>query len=458
MPDKYQLGGLSRLNRAHFVGIGGVNMNCLARLLARRGVSVSGSDRAASSVTDSLAKEGIAVSIGHGPENVPEGCDLVVYTSAAPADNPELLEAARRGVPAEERAVFLGRLMSNYARPVCVAGTHGKTTTTSMLTRMLMAAGANPTSLIGGSLSGIDGCLLDGGRDVLVAESCEYHRSFLWFSPFVSVVLNIEEDHLDYYKDLDDIRGAFSAFARRTAPSGAVVINASIPDCRRIAGGSAETITFGAPGADWTAENIEGGRFDAVYRGRRILRARLSVLGRHNVDNALAAFAVCRRLGVDLDLAAEGLTRFTGADRRFQCVGQMNGADVIDDYAHHPTEIKATLSAAREASGGKVWAVFQPHTKSRTLTLLDEFAACFEEADVVIPLDIYIPAGREESRIQITSADLAGRVAASGADTLHIPGFAEAERFLRGNVRAGDIVLCMGAGSVTDLAARLVSE
>jgi UDP-N-acetylmuramate--alanine ligase len=176
------------------------------------------------------------------------------------------------------------------------------------------------------------------------------------------------------------------------------------------------------------------------------------------VYNALAAYAVCRKLGVDPGLAAEGLERFTGADRRFQRVGRLNDADVIDDYAHHPTEIKATLSAAREASGGKVWAVFQPHTKSRTLTLLDEFAVCFADADVVILLDIYIPAGREESRVEITSADLAERVAANGAETRHIPGFDEAERFLRENVRAGDIVLCMGAGSVTDLAARLVSD
>ena len=439
----------------HFVGIGGISMSGIAKVLLNKGVRVSGSDRSESSVIDELRQLGAEVSVGHSADNITNQ-DLVVYTAAASGDNPELVCAAEKGIEVVDRATILGWIMQDYANAVSVAGTHGKTTTTSMMTYIMMKAMLDPTVMVGGNLDIIDGNFRMGDSDYFVTETCEYCRSFLKFNPKYAIILNVEEDHLDYYRDLEDIIDAFTDFAAIVPEDGCVVVPAQNENAMRCLGKVRGKIsTFGTSGADYTAENIrytEYGYpvFDVVHNAKVIVSPELNVPGEHNVLNATACVACADAMGIDMKYVKEGLAAFTGTKRRFEKKGFVNGALVIDDYAHHPTEIKATLDAVARVNHNKLWCIFQPHTYTRTYTLFDDFVSVLSQTPNVIVADIY--AAREKDTGLVSSKQLADKI--SGA--VFMKEFAEIESYIRANAAEGDIVLTVGAGNVVDIADNLV--
>lgn len=437
-----------------FIGIGGISMSALAVILKNDGYSVRGSDFKSGAMTEELESKGIPVSIGHKAENV-DDAGLVVYTAAIAKDNPELLRAKKLGITAIERATLLGALMKRYKNPIAVSGTHGKTTTTSMLSHVLLAAELDPSILVGGVLPAIGGNMRDGAKDYLVMEACEYSGSFLKFFPLYSIILNIEEDHLDFFKDLDEIVSYFRKFIALIPPEGAIIANFDDDEVRRAADGAAcHTISYGINSKDamWRAENITFGEdgfgiFDVIYKGELFMHAELSVPGMHNVSNALSVIACAQLLGIGAEQIKNGLSSFSGTNRRFEYKGICRGAKIIDDYAHHPTEIRATLTSARAAAGkGEVWCIFQPHTYTRALKLKDEFAASFNGCNHVIVSDIY--AAREKDTGLIHSLDLAEAIDAQSHNAAYIKGFDAIAEFIKQNVKAGDIILTMGAGDV----------
>lgn len=436
-----------------FIGIGGISMSGLAEILYNRGLKVSGSDMNLSDTVKHLKEKGIPVYIGHDPKNIEADVDLVVYTAAIKNTNPEYVEAEKRGIPICDRAELLGEIMHGYTYPVAVAGTHGKTTTTSMISEILLCANADPTITVGGVLPSINGNLRLGGNKYFIAEACEYFDSFLKFNPYISVILNIEADHLDYFKNLEAIRKSFKAFAEKTDKDGVCIVNSQIDNYKELFENiPCKLITYGnTESSDWKAENIETNSlglmsFDACFMGRTIGRIDLNVHGIHNVYNALAACAAAYELGIDFKHIAEGLNNFKGTDRRFQVKGKFNGAVVIDDYAHHPTEIKATLSAAKDMPKNTLWCVFQPHTYSRTLTLLNDFEKAFDDADVIILADIY--AAREKDTGAISSKTLCERIASRGKKAIYIDSFEKIEEYLKENCKPDDMIITMGAGNI----------
>ena len=439
----------------HFVGIGGISMSGIAKVLLNNGVRVSGSDKNESSTINELRQLGAEVSIGHSAANITNQ-DLVVYTAAASGDNPEIVCARSKGMEVVDRATILGWIMQDYANAVSVAGTHGKTTTTSMMTYIMMKAMLDPTVMVGGNLDIIDGNFLMGNSDYFVTETCEYCRSFLKFYPKYAIILNVEEDHLDYYKDLDDIIDAFTDFAAIVPEDGCVVVPAQSENAMRCLGKVRGKIaTFGTSDADYTAANIrytEYGYpvFDVMHNGEVIVSPELSVPGEHNVLNATACVACAHAMGIDMKYVKEGLSAFTGTKRRFEKKGFVNGALVIDDYAHHPTEIKATLDAVARVSHNKLWCIFQPHTYTRTYTLFDDFVSVLSQTPNVIVADIY--AAREKDTGLVSSKQLADKI--PGA--VFMKEFGEIENYIRVNAAAGDIVLTIGAGNVVDIADNLV--
>lgn len=442
----------------HLIGIGGVSMNSLAELLLSMGVPVTGSDRASSPVTERLERLGAKITYAHLPENV-EGAALVVRTAAVHDDNPEIIRAHALGVPVMERAEAWGHLMRDYQNVVCLSGTHGKTTSTSMMTLIMMAAQLDPTVMVGSHLPAIDGTLRIGGKGYFVAESCEYTNSFLNFAPTVAVVLNIEEDHLDFFKDIEDIIHSFRAFCELTPMSGLVVANADDENVLRCVRGLDRTVrTFGlSVGADVRADEItdENGyyRFTVLVAGKPYARVRLSVPGRHNMMNALACCAAAEFLGVPGEAAERGLAAFTGSSRRFQMVGKMAcGATVVDDYAHHPSEMCATLAAAREMDFSRILCAFQPHTYTRTKALFEEFVDALGRCDQAVLAPIY--AAREQNTVGVSSRDLAARVEGAVA----FDSFDEIAAYLRKEARAGDLILTMGAGNINEVGPMLLEE
>ena len=440
----------------HFIGIGGVHMRAHAEQMHNSGYTVSGSDRSESVAAAHLASLGIRVHIGHAAENIPLETALVVYTAAVQADNAELVAAHARGIPVMERATLLGQIMKNYAHPICFSGTHGKTTATSMAAEIFLAANANPSVAVGGVLPSIGGTVRDGGRDVFVVESCEYHDQFLQFFPFIGVVLNIEMDHADYFADVNAIYASFRRFAERIPADGALIAHGGIERLAWLTAGlPCRVITVDTDGADWTAGGIrydENGcaAFTALRGGEAMGEVRLSVPGRHNVGNALSAMAAADLLGVDFAAICEGLRSFRGTNRRAEIKGRLaSGAVLMDDYAHHPTEIRATLAAAKAAAYNRVFCLFQPHTRSRTAALLDDFAASFADADEVILLDIYEPAGREEHNYNVTSGDLAVLLAARGACVYYAKNRLDAASYIQKKSVHNDLCITMGAGDIT---------
>lgn len=447
--------------RIHFIGIGGISMSGLAEILMEKGFTVSGSDARESDITRALAAKGASVFYGQSADNIKDGTDLVVYTAAIHPDNPEFAAAAAKDIPMLSRAELLGQIMDNYEKSIAVAGTHGKTTTTSMISEILLAGKTDPTITVGGILPSIGGNLRVGSSPFFVSEACEYTNSFLNFHPKYSIILNIEAEHLDFFKDLDDIRHSFRLFAENTAEDGVLVINSEIPDTADITGAlSAKVVTFGFDeNADYYAADISYDdqacpSFMLMFCGREAARIRLSVPGRHNLSNALAAAAVCASMGIGLDAIVEGLLAFGGADRRFQYKGHMGSVTVIDDYAHHPTEIRATLTAALNYPHGRLVLVFQPHTYSRTKAFLQDFAEVLSLADVVVLTDIY--AAREQNTCGISSKDLLALLKEKGQEAYYFPSFDEAEKFLRETCVHDDLLITMGAGNVVEIAEALL--
>ena len=436
----------------HFIGIGGISMSGLASILLREGFQVTGSDSKASPLTAHLEQMGARIFIGQSADNIDPACKLIVYTAAIHPDNPEFAAAAASGIPMLTRAQLLGQIMDNYGMSVAVAGTHGKTTTTSMLSHIALAGNLDPTISVGGILRSIGGNIRIGGSDTFITEACEYTNSFLSLHPRVGIILNIDADHLDFFKDLDDIRSSFGRFARLILPDGQLIINGAIPDLEGFTQGlPCRVVTFGTENSLYHPEDI---RFDeqgfgsfTLWRGDTALgRISLNVPGMHNITNACAAAAAAEALGANFKDIQSGLASFEGTDRRFELKGRKDGVTVIDDYAHHPTEISATLSAARNYPHKKIWCVFQPHTYTRTRSLLHEFADALSAADHVVLADIY--AAREVNTIGISSKDVADLIAGKGTDVIYLPSFDEITRYLREHTAPGDLVLTMGAGDI----------
>lgn len=442
----------------HLVGIGGVSMSALAELLLHLGATVTGSDRAQSAVTDKLSALGARITYAHLPENV-EGADLIIRTAAVHDDNPEIARAHELGIPVVERAQAWGSIMLDYRNAVCVAGTHGKTTTTSMLTLIGMQCGIDPTVMVGSSLAAIGGTLRIGAHDCFIAESCEYTNSFLSFHPTVAVVLNVDADHLDFFKDIDDIIHSFHRFCALVPETGALVVNRDSANAMKAIEGIDRTcITFGTtPEADIYPENVTDRHgyysFDVMYKGERFTHVDLSVPGHHNMLNALAACGVCVFLGLDPANSAAGLAQFTGSDRRFQLTGRMpNGATVVDDYAHHPTEMAATLKTAKEMKYDRIICIFQPHTYSRTVALLPEFVQALSLCDKAILADIY--AAREQNTFGVSSKDIADRL--DGGE--YYDSFEKISARVREIAQPGDLILTMGAGNVYQIGTDLCAQ
>lgn len=431
----------------HFIGIGGISMSALAKILLSNGVKVSGSDITPTKITEELESMGAVITIPHDAGFIKEP-DIVVYTSAIAEDNPELVAARSKGIKLVERAEMVGNIMKNYKFPVAVAGTHGKTTSTSMLVYIMAEANLDPTAMVGGELDILGGNLKVGKSQYMVTEACEYCRNFLKFSPFIGIILNIEADHLDYYKDLDDVISAFEDFGALIPKEGALIINGDDENCIKAAKkAKCKVISAGIKNGDYKAENISFddfgyASFDVVKSGNIIMSVTLSVPGEHNIYNALCTIAASLELTDDTDGVGRGLEKFHGAKRRFEKKGEVDGILVIDDYAHHPTEIKATLSAVSKIRAARCWCVFQPHTYTRTKSLFNEFSRELSAAENLVIADIY--AAREKDTGLVSSADLADSI--EGAK--YINGFDNILAFFKENSKPGDIILTMGAGDI----------
>jgi len=446
--NKFDINTLPENAHIHFIAIGGISMSGLAQILIGQGFRISGSDTNKTHITDRLAAMGATIYIGQSARNI-QNPDLVVYSAAIKPDNPEFMAAEQKNIPMIDRATLLGAVMKSYKFPVAVAGTHGKTTTTCMMAHIFLAAQLDPTVSVGGELPAIGGNIRVGQSDFFVCEACEYHQSFLRFFPFVNIILNIEADHLDYFRDLDHIIETFNALAKLTPNSGAVAVNYDDENVRKaISGVDKQIITCSLKeDADYTAKNIicddlGFAQFDVYEKGALLGNIKLGVAGMHNVSNALCAIASARFLSVDFTAIQKGLADFCGVNRRFEFKGERDQIRVIDDYAHHPTEIKATLSTACAAAKGTVWCVFQPHTYTRTHTLFDDFVSALSCNITPLILDIY--AAREKDTGLVSSSQLAEAI--DGA--IYIDSFDACVDYLRENAKAGDLILTMGAGDV----------
>lgn len=447
----------------YFVGIGGVSMSGLAELLADSGFRVLGSDRIKSPVCEALEQKGITVFYGQRSENITKDIDCVIFTSAIREDNPEYIAAHAQNLPTLTRGQLMGQIMKHYNMPIGISGTHGKTTTTSMISELLIKAGMDPTAFVGGRLKSINGNLRIGHSGYFVTEACEYTNSFLSFFPKVGIILNIEEDHLDFFKDLADIRHSFRCFARLLPEDGCLIINADIERWEEITEGLAcRIITFSlSDKGDYFPGNISHDKdrsssFTLHSPGMSDRRFTLQVPGPHNIANALAAIALADFLEIDPSVTCRALEEFTGTDRRFEYKGRIGGVTVIDDYAHHPSEIRTTLTAARQTQPETLWCVFQPHTYSRTKSFLEGFAESLCLADKVVLTDIY--AARETDTLGISSETLQDRIKARGKECYYFPTFDEVENFLLENCINGDMLITMGAGDVHKIGENLLGR
>ncbi|MDD6039107.1 MAG: UDP-N-acetylmuramate--L-alanine ligase [bacterium] len=450
----------------HFIGIGGISMSGLAEILLKEGFTISGSDTKESALTRQLSAHGARIAYPQKAENITSDIDLVVYTAAIHPDNPEYAAASTAKLPMLSRAELLGQLMNNYKTSVAVAGTHGKTTTTSMLAHILLETPTDPTICVGGILKAIDGNIRVGSSDCFVTEACEYTNSFLHFYPKYSIILNVEAEHLDFFKDLGSVRDSFRKFAGNTASDGAIIINGEIDTYSDLTENlPAKTITYGFSDAyDYYATDISFNGFGcATFTLNKhktpLTHVALHVPGKHNVSNALAAAAVAYEMGVTPEQIARGLSAFGGTDRRFQYKGAIDGVTIIDDYAHHPTEIKATLTSAQNYPHKRIVCVFQPHTYSRTKAFMDDFADALSLADVVVLADIY--AARETDSLSISSDDIRKRLEARGCECYYIPSstsFEEIEKFLLKKCIDGDLLITMGAGNIVEVGEHLLGS
>ena len=446
-----------KYRKIYFSGIGGISMSGLAEISHQMGAEVLGSDMTDSENLIRLKKLGVTVHIPQVEKNITPDIGLMVHTAAVKQDNPEIIAAKKLGIKTVERAEFLGLLMQCYKRPVCVSGTHGKTTITSMLAEVMLKTNFNPTITVGGVLESIGGNIRIGGEDVFLMEACEYCNSFLQFNPYAAIISNIEADHMDFFSNLDEIEQSFRAFAQKISPNGVLVINNSVKNLSKIVEGLAcKVITFGENG-DYSYENLRFesgfGAFDLLKGSQHIGSFKLSTPGMHNVENAMAAAALCHELGVPCEdiLALNG---FTGTKRRFEFKGKKNGATIVDDYAHHPTEVKVALSAAKSYDTGRLWCVFQPHTYTRTKVFLNEFANAFTDCDKIIITDIY--AAREKDLGEVCAKDIADKIEQLGKEVYYISKFEDIIKFLKDNLTNNDMLITMGAGDVYLIGERLL--
>lgn len=444
-------------NHVYFMGIGGISMSGFAELLHSIGFTVSGSDVLESKITEHLENLGIHIVYQQVRENITNDIDLVVYTAAIHPDHPEFLAAKELGIPMMDRAEMVGQVMKNYQNAIAVSGTHGKTTATSMIAHILMAANLDPTVSVGGILKAIHGNMRIGASTHFVTEACEYTNSFLKFSPSIGVILNIEEDHMDFFQDIQDIRDSFHRFALLLPKNGCLIINGNIDHIEEITADIAcPYITYGVGknNYNYTADHITFddsgcGSYDLIVNGRIEERIVLSVAGMHNVENSLAAIALAKQLFVPIADIQKGLLEFHGTDRRFEYKGSVGGVTIIDDYAHHPTEIMASLNVANHYPHQHLWCVFQPHTYTRTKAFLTDFAKALSHAEHVVLADIY--AAREVNTGEISSLDLQRELKALGISAVYLPSFGEIEDYLLEHCTQGDLILTMGAGNIVEV-------
>lgn len=455
---------LNKPCKVFFIGIGGISMSGFALLLHKNGFNVCGSDIKESDITRQLESTGINIIYGQKTENITSDIDFVVYTAAIHPDNPEFVQSKKLGIPMMERAEMVGQVMKNYSNAIGISGTHGKTTTTSMLSQIFLAAKKDPTISVGGILDSIGGNIRIGNSENFITEACEYTNSFLKFHPTAGIILNVDADHLDFFKDIDDIRHSFTEFAKLIPENGVLVINKHIDKLNEIIDGlSCQVITFGFDNdADYSATDItfdQNGHacYSVVKNGQKTgLRINLSVVGKHNILNSLSAIALSEYYGIDEESILAGLSDFTGTKRRFELKGSFNGVTVIDDYAHHPTEIAATLEAAKKYPHKHLWCVFQPHTYSRTKALLKEFANALSSAENIVLADIY--AAREQDPGDISSKTLQAEIEKLGKKAYYFPTFEEIEKFLHEKCINGDLLITMGAGNVVNIGESLIQK
>ena len=454
---------IKKYKKVHMIGIGGVSMSGIAEILVNWGFQVSGSDRTDSELLHTLKNAGIEIHIGHDAKNV-EGADCVVFTAAIHPDNPEYIHAKELRIPLIERSDFLGELTRCYQNTIAISGTHGKTTTTSLVSLCFIEAQTDPSIQVGAIIKELNGNYRVGNSENFIIEACEYVESFLKFSPRSEIILNIDNDHLDYYKNIENVKKAFIKYVKLLPENGHLIINADDTNCLDLPIYSkAPAIKYGIENddVDFSAKNIifnEDGfpEFDVYKYGEFFAHFKLSIPGKHNILNALSCIALCDVYGIDKKYLQTALQKFTGADRRFEFKGVLNGAKVYDDYGHHPTEVAATAKALKNKKYNKSWVVFQPHTYSRTFNLLDDFANALLSFDNIIITDIY--AARETNTYNISSKDLADAIIKLGKDAKYISSLDDCATYLKNNVKKDDIVLTLGAGTVTNIGPMIVEK
>lgn len=454
---------IKKYKNVHMIGIGGVSMSGIAAILTNFGINVTGSDASQSESTDKLISMGIKVTIGHNLEDIAKA-DVVVYSAAIKQDDPEMLEAKKLQIPTIERADFLGELTRCYKDTICISGTHGKTTTTSMISLCFLEALKDPSIQVGAFLKNIDGNYRVGNSEHFIIEACEYVESFLKFSPKAEIILNIDNDHLDYFKTFENIKNAFVKYVKLLPGDGLLVLNGDDTNCLELPQyTNCNILTYGIKNknVDFYADNISFDNdgfatFDVFFKNEFFCKISLSVPGMHNVLNALACISLCNYYGIDKKDLETALHGFTGAHRRFEFKGKVNGASIYDDYGHHPTEIKATYNSLKNKKYNESWVVFQPHTYSRTKNLLDDFANALKYFDHIIVLDIY--AAREINTFNISSKDLVDKIISLGKNAMYIPDFEECVSYVKNNIKENDILLTLGAGTVTKIGPMLIEK
>ena len=454
---------INKIKHIYMIGIGGISMSGIAEILVKWGYQVSGSDSTKSSQTDWLEKNGIKVNIGHNEKNITKDIELVVYTAAIKEDNPERVKAKELGIPIVERGEFLGEITKLFKDTIGIAGTHGKTTTTSMIALSFLEANLDPSIQVGAVLNDINGNYRVGHSDYFIIEACEYCESYLNFKQRSAVVLNIDDDHLDYFGNIDNIQKSFEKYVSHLPEDGYLILNTDDERCYALRlSTKANVITIGSGQvADWWYEDLEFDdegypSYSAYHKGNNMGTIKLNVTGVHNVMNSLACIALCDAYGIDIKTVAKALLKFGGASRRLEYKGDFNGARVYDDYGHHPTEIMATIRGLKNKKYNESWVVFEAHTYSRLYGHLKEFAKALVNFDHIIIMDIY--AAREENTYDIHETDLIDQLKKLDKEAIHISDYDEIIKYLGERVKKNDVILTLGAGNVTKIATMLTKE
>ena len=456
-----EIENLDGIKTIHLIGIGGISMSAIAETLKSWGYNVTGSDITKSEITDKLISDGIDVTIGHDSKKV-QSADLIIYNAAISETDPEIIAAKEKNIPLVGRGKFVGFMTKKYKEAICVCGTHGKTTTTSMLSCCFLEANLDPSIEVGAMLKEINGNYRIGKSEYFILESCEYKANFLNFVPNTAIVLNIDNDHLDYYKTFDNIVKTFNKFAGLVDEKGALVVNADDENCLKLKDNTkSKFITYGIKNqnANFVAKEIKFddngfGEFDVYKNGELYTHIKLSVTGEHNVLNALATIAVCDYYKIEKNVIEKALKNFTGASRRLEYKGKFNDVTVFDDYAHHQTEILATANAIKNKKFRESWVIFQPHTFSRTKEHLNALAEVLTDFDNVIVTDIY--AAREKNTFGISSEDLVSEIEKIGKKAIYMSDFEDIVQYIKNNAKPKDLVITLGAGTVTDIGPMLV--